>query len=72
MDQTSVKYEVSLGIFKQMAYGPWWPATRVSTLGEAIDRHLYSLQGFFFFFTYFAKSSKSVAKDSAIKYQREY
>ena len=33
MDQTSVKYEVSLGIFKQMAYGPWWPATRVSTLG---------------------------------------
>ena len=35
MDQTSVllKYEVLLGIFKQMAYGPWWPATRVSTLG---------------------------------------
>ena len=44
-------------------YQPW---------GEATDRHLYSLQGFFFFFTYFAKSSKSVAKDSAIKYQREY
>ena len=44
-------------------YQPW---------GEATDRHLYSLLGFFFFFTYFAKSSKSVAKDSAIKYQREY
>ena len=43
-------------------YQPW---------GEATDRHLYSLQGVFFF-TYFAKSSKSVAKDSAIKYQREY
>ena len=35
MDQTSVllKYEVLLGIFKQMAYGPWRPATGVSTLG---------------------------------------
>ena len=74
MDQTSVllKYEVLLGIFKQMAYGPWRPATGVSTWGKATDRHLYSLQGFFFFFTYFAKSSKSVAKDSAVKYQREY
>ena len=35
MDQTSVllKYEVLLGIFKPMAYGPWWPAARVSTFG---------------------------------------
>lgn len=73
MDQTSVllKYEVLLGIFKQMASGPWWPATEYQPLWEATDRHIYSLQGFFFF-TYFAKSSKSVAKDSEIKYQREY
>ena len=37
MDQTSVllKYEVLLGIFTQMAYGPWRPATGVSTLGES-------------------------------------
>ena len=44
-------------------------------LGEATDRHIW-LTGFLYFFifssTYFAKSSKSVAKDSEIKYQREY
>lgn len=62
MDQTSVKYEVSLGIFKQMAYGPWWPATRVSTLGEAIDRHLYSLQGFFFFLLTLQKAPNLLQK----------
>ena len=78
MDQTSVlfKDEVSLGIFKQMAYGPWWPATRVSTFGgsywSTYLAYRVSLFLFLFFSTYFAKSSKSVAKDSEIKYQREY
>lgn len=53
MDQTSVllKYEVLLGIFKQMASGPWWPATEYQPLWEATDRHIYSLQGFFFLLT---------------------